>query len=75
MENVTFECKKQYFKHRETGEIMDSVNMFDLNKVDKCTKEGVLIDEEKENKQKLETEKKINTAIINQASLIHKGVQ
>jgi len=74
MEKVEFKISETYYKHRETGEISTSINIFDLNKVDRCTKEGVLIDEKKEEQERKETDKLINRAICGESMKTHKEV-
>jgi len=59
MKNVKFEVKQRYFKHRETGEVL-KVPIFDLNKVDECDENGVLIDVEKTKKEEEEKENLLN---------------
>ena len=48
MANVKVTCQAVHYKNRTTGEVSTSVNMDDLSNVDKCTPEGVLIDEDEE---------------------------
>ena len=60
MKHVTFSCSSRHYKHRETGEIMTSVNMSDLNKVDECDAEGNLKDIEKENQKEKENDDLLN---------------
>lgn len=60
MKHVTFNVRSRLFKNRITGEISESVNVFDLKNVDECDEEGNLIDKEAE-----ELKKKKDNEILN----------
>jgi len=75
MQHVEFKVEQQYFKHRETGEILTEVGIFELKNVDKCTKEGVLIDEDKEEKEQKEQKEKIGKAMAYASKLKHLEIE
>jgi len=63
MKDVTFSVRARLYKHRETGEIMESVNIFDLNKVDECDENGNLINKVEEEQKEKQYKETINKSI------------
>tara|TARA_R100001530_G_scaffold33118_1_gene26043 strand:+ start:1593 stop:2312 length:720 start_codon:yes stop_codon:yes gene_type:complete len=63
MKNVSFEIKARKFKNLETGEISESVDIFDLKNVVEVDDNGVEVDIVKEKEKQKETESNINKSM------------
>jgi len=69
-DQVEWKCTARKFKHKETGEISESINLMEFNMWEECDEEGNLIDvpakaiEEKNNNRRLN-----QTAVMNAAQV------
>jgi hypothetical protein len=75
MKHVSFSCEIQHYKHKITGKIETSLDIFQLHLYDKCDKNGVLIDTEKEQKKTFKTKQAINVSMYHNTQKALKELQ
>lgn len=66
---VEFKIVTRKYRHKETGEITESIPVFEMDQYEEVNEDGELVDREREDKKQKELNRKINrAAVINAAN-------